>query len=116
MMVQSRSLPVTRASWRSLSASSARSRRAKMRPNRNPEWPRASPTPWLEIQISRLTYPGGIHRGDDVSGAGMQVVASRGGPGLPERADHRVVAGNGCRNRTGVEHVAGHLAQAGMAA
>ena len=44
MMVQSRSLAVTRASLRSLSANSARSRHGtKMRSNRNPEWSRASP-------------------------------------------------------------------------
>src|SRR6516165_9899349 len=61
-------------------------------------------------------HAGGLHRGDDVGGAGMQVVAGRGGPGLPERADHRVVAGNSGRHRTGVEHVAGHFAQAGLAA
>ena len=44
MMIQSRSPAVTRASWRSLSANSARSRHGtKMRSNTNPQWPRASP-------------------------------------------------------------------------
>ncbi len=56
MIVQSRSLAVTRAYWRSLSASSARSRNGTtIRSNRSPEWPALSATPWLEIQISRLT-------------------------------------------------------------
>jgi hypothetical protein len=110
-MVQS--LPITAASWRCLSANSARSiSGTSNRPNNGPERPQLSPIPWLDTQTSRRTLASAM-------AVTMCVAAGYSTADALElwaqRADHGVVPGHRRTHGGRVERVTAHDPQPVMA-